>query len=314
MCTNSILQAEVPKVFLSYLFLFVFTMILPHGTAHAYYSSSLYSGGLFGSGLYGGDLFGCGGIYSGGLYGASPLYGGMYSGGLFDSSLYGGDIFGGGGIYSGGLYSGSGLYGGDLYSGSIYGASPLYGGMYSGSLYGGRIYGSSALYGRGLFGSALYGSGPATQPFYSAILQEAVLSAATTYLSAPDIAPVITAQSLYNLIYDGDPSNDPLIVSVREPEHYQIGHIPGAINIPWLSISAPETLNRLPKDRLIVVYCYTGHKGGIAAAILNMLGYNALNLKFGIMAWTIDPAVRVSSPFTEGVDSHNFPINLGSKP
>ena len=46
-------------------------------------------------------------------------------------------------------------------------------------------------------------------------------------------APVIAAAALFENLSDGDTSNDPFIVSVRAPEHYALGHIEGAINIPW---------------------------------------------------------------------------------
>jgi len=82
----------------------------------------------------------------------------------------------------------------------------------------------------------------------------------------------------------------------------------------YQKITAIENLGKLPKDRLIVTYCYTGHTGAIAATVLNLLGYKSLTLKFGIMSWTMDPIVRTVPPFIEGVDSQNFPLNFGLSP
>lgn len=141
--------------------------------------------------------------------------------------------------------------------------------------------------------------------------KEATLAAAMAYLSDTDRSPTITAQRLYELMNDSNPYNDPLIISVREQTHYQdpgIGHIPGAYNIPFKNIADEENLCRLPTNRLIVTYCYTGHTGQLAATILNILGYNAVNLKYGMMSWTRNPATRVFAPFTEGVDSHDYPL------
>ena len=42
----------------------------------------------------------------------------------------------------------------------------------------------------------------------------------------------------------------------------------------------------LPMDQPIVVYCYTGHTGQVAATILRALGYDVQNLKFGMMGWS----------------------------
>ena len=46
----------------------------------------------------------------------------------------------------------------------------------------------------------------------------------------------------------------------------------------------------------------------MATTTLNMLGYDAVNLKLGIMSWTRDADVRAISPFTEDVDSFDFDI------
>ncbi|MGZ5385027.1 MAG: rhodanese-like domain-containing protein, partial [Acidimicrobiia bacterium] len=58
-------------------------------------------------------------------------------------------------------------------------------------------------------------------------------------------------------------------------------------------------LAMLPIDRPIMVYCYTGHTGQVAATALKLLGYDAINMKFGMMGWSDDPAVVGTTPFTE---------------
>ncbi len=128
------------------------------------------------------------------------------------------------------------------------------------------------------------------------------------------MSPVITAQALFDLLNDGDSSNDPIVVSVRKADHYAIGHIPGAINIFFRDIAKEENLKKLDPDKQIVVYCYTGHTGELAATALAMLGYNATNLKFGIMAWTKNPQVRVQNGFSEDTDAHDYPVHTGSNP
>jgi rhodanese-related sulfurtransferase len=109
--------------------------------------------------------------------------------------------------------------------------------------------------------------------------------------------PVITADALFENLNDGDETNDPFVLSVRSREHYELGHIPGAYNIPWREIANPENLSALPTDRQIVVYCYTGHTGQVAATVLNALGYDVTNLKFGMMGWTDDADVLATDPF-----------------
>ncbi len=125
---------------------------------------------------------------------------------------------------------------------------------------------------------------------------EIVRVALDNYLSS-DKAPTISAEAVFENLNDGDESNDPVILSVRAPEDYATGHVPGAINIPWTQLGNPENLAKLPPDKPIVVYCYTGHTGQVATTLLNALGYDATNMKFGMMAWSKDPDVVATTVF-----------------
>jgi LPXTG-motif cell wall-anchored protein len=120
--------------------------------------------------------------------------------------------------------------------------------------------------------------------------------------------PVISADALYDNLNDGDTSNDPFIVSVRSPDHYALGHIPGAINIPWNQIAKAENLAKLPTDQPIVVYCYTGHTGQVAATVLKSLGYDVANLKFGMMGWTQNDEVLATTRFGPDTDQRDYPV------
>lgn len=70
-----------------------------------------------------------------------------------------------------------------------------------------------------------------------------------------------------------------LILDIRAPEDYAKGHIKGAVNVPFAAVH--EYLDKLPADKEIIVYCYTGQTAGQAVAILNMYGYNARSLHLG---------------------------------
>ncbi len=120
------------------------------------------------------------------------------------------------------------------------------------------------------------------------------------YITAKDLCNSITESSSRarrELEYY-DPlrrTEGPVIVDLRNPdsemhELYYCGHIPGAIHIPWRQITQLQNLSPLPKDRQIVVYSNTGQTGGQVAAILSILGYNAVNLKWGMTSWTKDPS------------------------
>ena len=136
---------------------------------------------------------------------------------------------------------------------------------------------------------------------------EAVEQALDAHLPG-DLPPVIKAEALHADL------NNYFVISVRAPEDYAKGHIPGAINIPWRTIAKTENLQKINPSKPIVVYCYTGHTGQIATTVLNMLGYDALNLKYGIMSWTKDPNVRVQTGFSEETEAHNYDLQTGTNP
>lgn len=139
---------------------------------------------------------------------------------------------------------------------------------------------------------------------------EIVRVALDNYLSSGK-APTISAGEVFENINDGDESNDPVILSVRSPEDYAKGHVPGAINIPWLQLADPANLAKLPPDRPIVVYCYTGHTGQVATTLLNALGYDAVNMKFGMMGWSADPEVVATTVFDPATQA-DYPVEQGA--
>jgi rhodanese-related sulfurtransferase len=45
------------------------------------------------------------------------------------------------------------------------------------------------------------------------------------------------------------------VIDTRTPGEFQVGHIRGAINIPWVLIEKDPSLISYPKDAKIVFYC-----------------------------------------------------------
>lgn len=99
--------------------------------------------------------------------------------------------------------------------------------------------------------------------------------------------------------------NDVQIISVRSASVYAAGHIKGAINIPWKEIANPDQIRKLDPTKTILIYCFTGHTGAQATAVLNLLGYHARNIKYGMEGLTTDDTLLGTSRFTDDVD---FPI------
>jgi rhodanese-related sulfurtransferase len=87
-------------------------------------------------------------------------------------------------------------------------------------------------------------------------------------------------------------SGELLVLDVREPEEFEQGHLPGALNIPrgWLELRADPSWRahdeRLTPDEPVLVYCTVGPRSILAAATLRELGYtNVANLDEGLVAW-----------------------------
>jgi len=111
--------------------------------------------------------------------------------------------------------------------------------------------------------------------------------------AAATVSPkYITAANLNMMIAE---DADMTIVSVRSAADYTNGHIPGAIDIPLSDLAA--SLEQINPDAPVYVYCYTGHTGSQATALLQMLGYDAYNLKYGMCSWTPDTAVNMGYCF-----------------
>lgn len=147
---------------------------------------------------------------------------------------------------------------------------------------------------------------------------EIIRAACDAYLNKFDgtgVSPVMAASALHQRNFeDGDDTNNYFILSVRSAAHYTAGHITGAYNIPWNQVAKAENLRKLPRDKKIVVYCYTGHTGAIAATALGVLGFDTVNLKHGMCGWTKDAGIRATTPFSEENDCKHYAYVSGPNP
>ena len=72
-----------------------------------------------------------------------------------------------------------------------------------------------------------------------------------------------------------------MFLSIRKADDFAKGHIEGAVNIPF-GVGMQDSFGQLPKDKKIIVYCYTGQTAGQTTAILRLLGYDAVSLNAGM--------------------------------
>ena len=76
----------------------------------------------------------------------------------------------------------------------------------------------------------------------------------------------------------------------NETDYTGFGHIDGAFRILPLLL-ADESIFNLDPDGKVVTYCYTGQTSAVITAYLNVLGYEAYSLKFGMNGmWNTNPA------------------------
>ena len=61
------------------------------------------------------------------------------------------------------------------------------------------------------------------------------------------------------------------VVDVRSEAEFRAGGYPGAINVPLQVLSSE--LDRISKDRPVVLYCASGARSAMAARILKKAGY-----------------------------------------
>lgn len=120
-------------------------------------------------------------------------------------------------------------------------------------------------------------------------LEELELAYAPPYGSAKD--PVNFAGMIAANVLNGDSTvvhcdaipEDALLLDVREPAEYEMGHLDNSTLIPLGSLRGQ--LNKLPKNKLIVVYCRVGLRGYIAERILKENGFTCANLSGGWITW-----------------------------
>jgi rhodanese-related sulfurtransferase len=111
-----------------------------------------------------------------------------------------------------------------------------------------------------------------------------------TDYTTPDGSPVnVSIGSVFTLLTDGNTSNDPYILDYRGAADFATGHITGAVNIALGDLM--DHLEDIPDGKMVLNVCYTGQNASVATAVLNMLGYDAQNLLYGMCSVTDNPNV-----------------------
>jgi hydroxyacylglutathione hydrolase len=98
------------------------------------------------------------------------------------------------------------------------------------------------------------------------------LTAAIERLSAPFVAEILSS------------SKPPMLIDVRAPRERNQKQIAGSLGLPLNHLA--ENLEKLPKDRPLLVYCAGGYRSSIAASLLQSCGFAQVSeIAGGIVGW-----------------------------
>jgi rhodanese-related sulfurtransferase len=92
----------------------------------------------------------------------------------------------------------------------------------------------------------------------------------------------VTAREVQELRARG---TDLVILDVREPNEWNLGHLPGATLLPR-GVIEQNVEARVPRDKTVLTYCGGGGRSALAADTLQQMGYaKVLSLSGGFRAW-----------------------------
>ena len=96
----------------------------------------------------------------------------------------------------------------------------------------------------------------------------------------------VTAVQAYTLVQANKNNLDFVILDVRTQDEFANGHIPGSINIDFLSGNFEKEINVLDRNKIYLVYCRTGDRSKRAAEFMVKLYFRKVyNLSGGVNDW-----------------------------
>ena len=96
-----------------------------------------------------------------------------------------------------------------------------------------------------------------------------------------EIVPTISPDDLYEQRQSGPA---PLVLDVRTPEEFRLGHIPGAVNIPHTELAS--RIGEVQQSHAVVLYCMLGPRARLGEKTLLDAGVeDVLHLDGGLHAW-----------------------------
>ncbi len=81
-------------------------------------------------------------------------------------------------------------------------------------------------------------------------------------------------------------ANDQAVfLDVREPNEWNLGHVPGALHIPRGQLEG-KVEAMIDRAQPVIIYCASGNRSALAADTLQQMGYaNVVSMRDGFKGW-----------------------------
>lgn len=90
----------------------------------------------------------------------------------------------------------------------------------------------------------------------------------------------VTAQEAWRRMQ----AEEAVLVDVREIDEVMLSAVPGSVHIPLGQFG--QRAGKLPKDRDLLLFCYSGGRSAFATDMLHQNGFpRAFNVSGGLLAW-----------------------------
>jgi len=94
-----------------------------------------------------------------------------------------------------------------------------------------------------------------------------------------------------------------MVIDARDAGQFAKGHIPGAVNIEWRKVLEQRT--KLPKNKMVLIYCNTGSLSAQAGFALRVAGYeNVRILQGGFEEWKSKGGLDANARATSAAPKH----------
>jgi len=109
------------------------------------------------------------------------------------------------------------------------------------------------------------------------VVSEVTTTIETLYAEMPDHIYKIAQAEFVDMVKADEAMT---VIDIRSAADYAEGHVKGAVNMPW-GPAVAEGMTKIPNDKPVFVYCYTGQTAGQAVVAYNLAGFDARSVNLG---------------------------------